>query len=929
MVSKMKKIIFSVFFTGFCFAALAQQTLNVYWSGNYIDTPFKDFILEVEMKTSLKFYYQRDWVKDVTINISGSDVDLIPAMRDQLKKAGLNIYVESNNIYIYPGDQIVTELPFFKIPEVEKKDTLPQIIITQTERKYLEGQKVAPVKVLEIGDRKKGPDLSRCIINGRIIDESNSEPLIGATVYVEELKTGAVADLEGRFKLALLPGKYKASFSYMSMKKQDYYLQVYSSGSVIVKMKQELIALKEVRVTSNRYDNVKGMQMGFEKISVKAIKEIPIAFGERDVLKVVQMLPGVLNVGEGSSGFNVRGSAEDQNMFYIDKIPVYNTSHLFGFFTSFNPDIISDFSFYKSNIPAIYGGRLSSVFDIKTRQGNKKKLFFQGGISPITGHGSVEIPVIKDKVSVVTSFRSSYSDWILKMIRDKDLRKSSAYFNDGSFSVNAEINDKNLLKAFVYLSRDKFSLSSLNDYDYSNTGSSLSWKHIVSPSISSDFAVIFSRYSYENVDKSILSTAYKQNYRINHYETRQDFSILTGGDHKIELGASEIYYNLDRGNISPYGEQSNRIPFSHGKERGVEMALYISDEFSLFRDLTVSTGLRYSIFGQFGPANINIYDSGNIRTIDNIKETRVYHEGDLIKSYSGPEYRFSLNYGIGNNSSVKASYNRLYQYIFMIRNAIAVSPDDKWKLCDYHIKPPVADQVSVGYYRDFNEGGIKASLELYHKWVKNQVGFKDGSDFASYNPIETQVLQGKQRVDGIEFMLRKNTGRATGWVSYCYSRSFIRVDGGISENQINNGIEYPSDYDRPHSFNLVFNYRTNRRLSFSSNFVYTTGRPMTCPVSVYYSEGQQLLNFSRRNEYRIPDYVRLDVSVNIEGNLLKKKPLHGSWSLSGYNVLGRKNAYSVFFDEENGRVHGHKLAIFGIPVITLSWICKFGNYLND
>jgi hypothetical protein len=911
------------------FAASGQQPDSIVISGVYNNIPFNDLVREIEMKTSVRFYYLPDWIKDVKITFSGTNVSLEKILNDQINKTGLQLFVEDNNIYIYPGERITTELPLYRLSRVEQIDTDTLKSITTTEKKYIEGKKIASIEVLEIGDKRKAAGASNCIIVGKIVDESNSEPLIGATVYIAEIKTGAIADLEGRFKIILKPGKYKAIFSYMSMKQQEYYLQVYSDGSVTIKMKKELIALDEVNVTANRYDLVKGIQMGYEKISVKTIKEIPIAFGEKDVLKVAQMLPGVLNVGEGSAGFNVRGSAEDQNMFYFNKIPVYNTSHLFGFFTSFNPDIIDDFSFYKSNIPASFGGRLSSVFDITTRQGSKRKFYGQGGISPVTAHSSLEIPVIKDKVSIVTSFRSSYSDWILKKIREENIRKSSASFYDGTFSVNAKINDKNLLKAFIYLSRDKFSLSSINDYDYSNRGSSLTLRHTFSPSLSANLSAIYSSYSYENTDKTNLSTSYTQSYRINHYEIREDFSFLSKADHKIEFGASEIFYNLDRGKITPFGEQSVRIPVSYGKEYGLECAIYISDEFVLFRNLTISTGIRYSLFNQYGPATINIYNSEDNRTTDNIKETKVYHKGDLIKSYSGPEYRFSLNYSTGAKSSLKASYNRLYQYIFMLRNAIAVSPDDKWKLCDYHISPPVADQISVGYYRDFRDGGIKASLELYHKWVNNQVGFKDGTDFTSSDPIETKVLQGKQRVNGIELMLHKNNGKTTGWISYCYSRSLITVDGGLPENQINNGIEYPSDYDRPHSFNLVLNFRSNRRLSASTNFVYTTGRPITCPVSIYYSEGQEVLNFSKRNEFRIPDYARMDLSINLEGNLLRKKPIHSFWSLNLYNALGRRNAYSVYFDSRNGMIFGHKLSIFGVPIFTLSWNYKFGNYLND
>jgi hypothetical protein len=925
----MKRIIIACLSLSLYYAASAQQSDNAVISGSFINTPFKDFIEGVEIKTPLKFYYQPDWIKNVRITFSGTDVPVVRILNDQLKKEGLQHFIEGSNVYIYPGDQIVTELPSYKISRVEYDNADSLLNITEAEKKYLEGRVISSIEVLEIGDKKKAAGTSRCIINGKIVDESNLEPLIGATVYIEELKIGAVTDMEGRFNLALAPGKYKANFSYMSMKQQEYYLQVYSGGSVTIEMKQELIALDAVKITSNRYDHVKGIQMGFERISAKAMKEIPIAFGEKDVLKVAQMLPGVLNVGEGSSGFNVRGSSEDQNMFYIDKIPVYNTSHLCGFFTSFNPDIINDFSFYKSNIPASFGGRLSSVFNITTRQGSKRKFFGQGGISPVTAHSSIEIPAIKEKVSIVGSFRSSYSDWILKRIKNDDIRNSSAFFYDGSFSVNAEINDKNLLKAFTYLSRDKFSLSSISDYDYSNIGSSLAWKHVFSSAFSADVAVIYSRYSFKNVDKTNLSTAFMQKYRIDHYETRADFSVLSKTNHKIEFGASEIYYDLNRGDITPFGEISNRQPVSFGKDKGLECALYLSDEFILFSNLTVSAGLRYSLFNQYGPAEINLYSSEDNRTIDNIVEIRGYHKGDLIKSYSGPEYRFALNYTLGNNSSLKASYNRLYQYIFMLRNTIAISPDDKWKLCDYHISPPVADQISAGYYRNFNDGGIKASIELYHKRINNEVEFKDGTDFTSPDPIETKVLQGIQRVNGIEVMISKNTGKSTGWVSYCYSRSFVKVDGDLPENQINNGIEFPSNYDRPHSLNLVLNFRTNRRLSASANFVYSTGRPVTYPISVYYAEGQQLLNFSRRNEFRIPDYARLDLSINLEGNLLRKKPIHSFWMLNLYNALGRKNVYSVYFDAVNGKVHGHKLSIYGVPILTLSWNYKFGNYLND
>ncbi len=899
-------------------------------SGKFSNMPFEDFVKEVEKTTAFVFYFRPEWVKDIGVTFSDSGRRLSGILTSVLEPAGFNFYTENHTIYIYPGKSLITELPVYTHHlQTITATTTYKDSITGIERKYLDGKIIASVPVITVGNRQKTVSGSSCIITGKILEEATGEPLIGATVYVEDLKMGIVTDIDGHFRLAVVPGKYKVLFNYMSMKQLEYYLQVYSSGDITIEMKKTLVEIDEARITANLYDNVKGMQMGYERIAIKSIKEIPVILGERDILKVAQMLPGVQNVGEGSSGINVRGSSTDENMFYINKIPVYNTSHLFGFFSAFSPDIINNFTLYKSNIPARYGGRLASIFDITTRQGSKKKFFGKGGISPVTAHCSFEVPVIKDKVSLVTSWRSSYSDWILKKIKDRDIRKSSAFFYDVSLGIHAELNERNMLKLFGYGSSDKFSLSSINDYAYSNTGASAIWKHIFSSSVASEFSLIYSRYIFENTDKTNASEAFTHDYSIEQYEADAGFSYLTRFNHRFDFGGSLIYYNLDRGSILPYGGESLRIPAELGKEQGLEGAFYISDEFALYPDLSLQAGLRYSYYGQLGPAVTYKYYPEDIRNINNITEKQVYHAGDLVKLYSGPEYRIALNYLIGNTNSLKASYNRMYQYIYMLSNTIAVSPDDQWKLCDSHIPPALADQLSLGYYHNFRNTGIKASLEVYQKWISNKVQYKDGTEFLSVDPIETQVLQGKQHANGIELMIHKNAGKISGWASYCFSRSLMKVDGVKKENQINNGMIYPSNYDRPHSLNLVMNYRTNRRLSLSANFIYTTGRPITYPISVYYSEGQQLLHFSERNEYRIPDYIRLDLSANLEGNLIKKKPLHSFWMVSLYNVLGRKNAYSVYYAAERGKVKGYKLSIFALPIFTISWNYKFGNYLNE
>jgi hypothetical protein len=658
------------------------------------------------------------------------------------------------------------------------------------------------------------------------------------------------------------------------------------------------------------------------------MKEVPVVLGEKDVLKIVQLLPGVQNAGEGSSGFNVRGGTADQNMFYINNISIYNTSHLFGFFTSFSPDVVSDFSLYKNSVPAKYGGRIASIFNITTRQGNKNNFFAQGGISPITAHLAIEGPIIKEKVSFVASGRSTYSDWILKRLNDYDLQNSNASFNDFTAGIDAKINPNNNLNLFFYTSSDRFSLSTKNDYKYSNTGGSLRWDHRFSKDLSSDFSLSTSDYQFSNTDKNNISEAYSHEYELRHTEARADFVLLRLKDHRIEFGLNAIWYDLNRGEILPYGTESRRIPYDLGREQAIESGIYVSDEFELLPRLGVMLGLRYSLYGYLAPADINHYEDGAPLDQYSYLET-VHQESGVVKSYSGLEPRVAINYQVGANSSLKASYSRLQQFIFLLSNTIAVAPNDQWKLTDYHISPPLSDQVSLGFYQDIRDPSLNLSVEVYKKWVNGIVEYKDGADFISSEPIETQVLQGSQNSRGVEFMVRKNSDKLTGWLSYAYSRSTITIDGEYDEQQINGGHSYSSNFDKPHSLNLVANYRLSRRLSVSSNLVYSTGRPVTLPVSTYYAEDRPYLLYSSRNAYRIPNYFRMDLSINLEGNLRSKKFAHSFWMLSVYNLTGRENAYSVYYEVVDDQINGYQLSVFGRPIVTISWNFKFGNYNSN
>lgn len=912
---------------------LNAQRNDVRFRADFVDISFVEFVGKVEQFTDARFYYLDNWVQGIRISASGEDISLLETLRGNILPAGLDFYIDEDlKVYIAPVNVISSTLPDYLVKD-SPTDTLTtsqaEKELSITEQRYIEGRKAGLRETIVVGSGAGNGDQSRAVVFGKMMDRESAEPLIGATIYVQELEKGAITDVNGHYNIVLIPGKYTVDFSSMGMETGQFYLIVHSGGKLDISLEKSLIPIKEVVIEASRYHNVKGTQMGFERLNYKAVKEIPVVMGEKDILKVIQMLPGVQNVGEGASGFNVRGSAVDQNMIYVRKVPVYNSSHLFGFFSSINPDIIRDFSLYKSSVPANYGGRLASFFDIETRQGNMNKYTARGGISPITGHVAVEGPIVKEKSAFVLSARSSYSNWILKQMEDPALRNSDALFYDLAGTLTFKVNDKNQVKTFAYYSKDKFLLGSTNQYEYSNAGASIDLHHRFSSRVSGDLAAVYGKYAFQTIDKAIDLFAYKHDYSINHSELKADFSWFSLGSHKLTFGGSGIYYWIDRGLVEPYGDLSLRSPLYLGTESAVETALYIADEITLSSRLTVYGGMRFNYFMALGPADVLVYEEGLPKEINNITDTLSFEAGQVAKRYSGFEPRIAINYLLGANNSVKASYNRVRQFLFMLSNTIAVSPVDQWKLCDYNIIPPYVDQISTGYYHDFRGGGISTSLEAYYKWVSNAIEYRDGASFMNNQHIEQETLQGNQRAYGIEFMLKKNVGKLNGWISYGYSRSLMHFESDFPEESINKGMEYPSNYDRPHSLNLVSNYRIDRRLSLSVNVVYTSGRPVTYPVSIYYTDNVEYIHYSERNKYRIPDYFRIDLSVNVEGNLKKRKVGHSFWMLNIYNLTGRDNVYSVYFKNEDGIINGYKLSIFAQPIITLSWNFKFGNYASE
>lgn len=896
---------------------------------HFNQVPFATFCSTIFKETGVTIYYQEKWVENLKVTLEADSITALRAVSLAVKVAGLEVSVWNNDFVLLPGEKLISQLPSFE-RHTEKFDSEEQKtkMLTASEERYITGRLADVIQTIRIGKSGAAMSSIKAKILGRVLDLESGEPVFCATVFIAETKTGALSDINGFFSIMLKPGKYNALFEFLGYEKKKYMLEVLSDGDFTINMKKAVIQMKEFVVHGDRQMNIRAKDPGLDKMSMKTIKELPMMMGERDILKVSGMLPGIVSAGEGASGLNVRGGGSDQNAFYINKIPIYNTSHLFGFFPAFNSDIIKDFSIYKGHIPAQYGGRLSSVFNIITRQGNRKHLTAHGGISPIAGNIVIEGPLKKDTCSFLLSARSTYSDWILKRIKDPTIRTSTANFYDFSGGVNYDI-QKTQMSLFVYHSKDAFSLSDINDYTYSNSGASLTLSHNYTNALRGEFALVASQYAFSTTDKQEISSAYEHAYQMGHYEARADFKHVLSNTNALDYGAGLILYQLDRGTVIPYNEKSLRSNVALGKEQGLESAIYISDSYDPLSWLNLTAGLRYTLFNPLGPKTVYTYSPGLPLDIRYVNDSLAFGKNKPIRWYSEPDIRLAVNIETDENGSVKLAFNQMHQNLFMLNNTISVAPNAQWKLADYHLLPSRSNQLSMGVFRTLGQSGLETSVEAYYKQTFNYPEFKDGADFLASPQTETTVLQGKQKAYGLEFFLKRSNRKLEGWLSYTYSRSIVKVDGEHAWDKINDGDAFPANYDIPHALNIVFNYHLSRRVTLSSIIAYQTGKPITYPISVYYINGSPQLDYSKRNAYRIPDYFRSDVSLTIEGNLKRRKLLHSSFILSLYNLTGRQNPYSVYFTTENGRISSFQYSVIGVPIFTATWIFKLGNYAAD
>jgi len=901
------------------------QDIDIRIERNFHGRPFADLVTYVEENYEYKFFFRNEWTDSLRVNHPPGITGLPDILSATFVKTGISYFIVNNNIILTRDYTIKTG-----IKEVyDTADISATIEGSPVEPETPSPGRSEPVSsdamqdIIKIGSPALNGSGRTATISGFIKEVSTGEPVIGCVVYIDDLQQGVISDVTGHYIINMPRGEHRITLHSLGKEDITKEIIVYSDGTMNFQMEEKLIQLSGVVVTASKFHNVAGVQLGMDKLEIKTIKQIPATLGETDIIKTAILLPGVQTVGEGASGFNVRGGNADQNLVLLNGSPVFNTSHLFGFFSAFNPDVVKDFQLYKSWIPAKYGGRLSSVFNIDTKSGNRKNLSGSLGISPVTGKLTIEGPIIKDKLSFIAGGRTTYSDWILRRIKRADIRDSKASFYDLIGKVVYDLNDKNTVDVSAYMSSDYFKFSTNTEYNYKNRNLCMQLKHIFSNKLILDLSGTYSHYSYSIYENLENDERTKLTYDIKYSELKTDFNYFLNSSHKINFGLNSGLYNLNPGSYRSENEESLIIPVVMETEKAVESALYLSDEYIISSRITAYAGLRYSLFNLLGPRTVYEYREGIPRNTSYIEDTVYYPGQKIIQTYSGPELRLSLRYKLNPNNSLKFGYNRMRQYLHMLSNTTAISPTDTWKLSDKYINPQIGHQFSLGYYKNFLSGNIETSAEVYYKNIENLIEYKGGAELLLNETIETDLIEASGKAYGAELLLKKNTGRFNGWLSYTYSRILLKADSPFDEAKINSGEYFPANFDKPHDLTCVANYKFSRRLNVSGNFTYSTGRPITFPVAVYNVRNYKLLYYTDRNEYRIPDYLRLDFSVNIEGNLKSKKIAHSSLSFAVYNATGRKNVYSIYFVSKAGKVNGYKLSIFGQPIYTVSYSIRF------
>ncbi len=749
-------------------------------------------------------------------------------------------------------------------------------------------------------------------ISGMVIDANTKEGLIGVPIIIENRNgSGVATDENGEYTLTLPKGDYSLKIDYIGFEKRQVKISLKGNMTQNIELKQATIGLGEVVVSAERPDaNVSAPQTGIERMEIQEMNKLPVLLGERDIIKSIQLMPGVQGAGEGSSGFHVRGGSTDQNLILLDNVGLYNASHLMGFFSTFNSEVLRDVTLYKGAMPAQYGERLASILDVQQRNGDNRNYHVAGGIGLISSNINVEGPIQKGKSSFLIGGRRTYADAIARLSGVEDAQNAYLYFYDLNMKLNFVFSDKDQVFVSGFLGKDRMVLKDAAEAEWGNKFLTASWNHTFNSKWILRTSLAYNQYDYHMGMQIGMNMEAKS--KIKDYSVKGELLFQQSKDSRWRFGISSIYHNLAPGNYKLDSEQENSVDLH--RRYASENAAYISNQIKVTDNLEIIYGLRASAFMALGKGEYYTLDANNN---ENVTDSTWYKSGKVVKTYINLEPRFSAAYKLNDVSSIKAAYARTVQNMHLLTYSAQGNPFDRWTMSSNNIKPQIADQVSLGYFRNFSNNMFEFSIEGYYKAMKNQLDFRDGADIEGYDVIETETLSGKGRAYGVELTLKKRLGRLTGWIGYTLSKSEKKIDG-INENRW-----YDAFQDRTHDISIVGMYELNKKWSLSAAWVFYTGNAISYPSGKYQINGRDVMYYAERNGYRMPNYHRLDLGATC---LLKKTPKFQSELVLGlYNAYGRENAYMMDFrtnTEDSSKTTAYQYSLFTF-VPSISWNFKF------
>lgn len=887
----------------------ASDLSNVRITGDYRGIPIVEVLVVLRDRYGIQFYFDPNLLPQYTVNIQFTGQPFLEAMRQLFD--GTNLVAAQ----IQRGKAIIA--PKTNLTRQYANDILAA---WDAGTMHWPQRKLYKEMTLTFGNATKADASKSLVFKGKITDENSGEAIAGVILRKAKTQDGSTTDGDGKFEWNLKTGEHDIDIQFVGYQTTQLKLFLYENASANFEMNQMETSLSEVIVRAKADNaNVRSTQVGVENLSVKRIKELPTALGEADVIKTLQTLPGVSTVGEGAAGFNVRGGNIDQNLIVQDGAPIFNTAHALGFFSAFNPDVIGEVTLFKGGIPAQYGGRLSSVLDVRIKDGNFQNWHGTGGLGLAYSRLAIEGPLWRNRTSIIIGGRLSYSDWMLKSVADEKVRTSKLSFQDLTGKITQRIGEQHSVSLSGFQSGDFFQYAQDFGYEWQTQLATLSWNFLASDKLSSSFKAIAGDY------QSVLfepagNASFRLENGLKYYVLKENIFYQINADYQFNTGIEWTRYEAKPERLRPYNPDSKITSQTIAKDLGEEAALYVNAEIKINTRWSLSAGLRYARYQQLGPREVYRYALEVPRTSDAIVDTTRYANGDAIQTYDGWEPRLSLKYALGQNSSIKLGYNRLWQYIHLISNTSAATPVDFWQVSTTYIPPQSTHNFSLGYFQNLNKDRWQLSLEIYYKNLKNLLTYKDLPSLLLNNKIETELLPSQGKAYGVEMAVRKTAGKWNGFLSYTYARTLQRTADAFPSERVNGGDWFAANFDQPHQINLILKRQPNPVLSFIFSFTYKTGRPFTVPTSNYSVGGIVISQYAPRNEDRIPAYHRLDFTVNVDKTTTKDKGFRSSFTFSIYNLYFHKNAFSVYFKRNPfNQSEAYRLALIGTALPAFTW----------